>query len=185
MPAAEVKDYGLESITNLIVRRQYGEGRTIALNEDIDDMESMLEGYLAFARGEASEDAGKFELDVYFERLADEARLRDRDLTTRIVGEPEIHVRPHAFGRLLANVTGNAFRYARTVRIAAVHKELQDDAEDFCDTYESLLETLAYKAELDLRALTQLKDIMVDYRNDLGNGYLKAGFDGSVLREYR
>jgi len=95
---------------------------TEALNEDIDDMESMLEGYLAFARGEASEDAGKFELDVYFERLADEARLRDRDLTTRIVGEPEIHVRPHAFGRLLANVTGNAFRYARTVRIAAVHK---------------------------------------------------------------
>lgn len=68
-------------------------------------------------------------------------------------------------------------------RIAAVHKELQDDAEDFCETYEALLETLAYKADLDLRALTQLKvrapcpfcsptltcaqDIMVEYRNDL------------------
>ena len=32
VPAQEVKDYGLESITNLIVRRKYGEGRTIALN---------------------------------------------------------------------------------------------------------------------------------------------------------
>ena len=35
VPAQEVKDYGLESITNLIVRRQYGaagEGRTVALN---------------------------------------------------------------------------------------------------------------------------------------------------------
>ena len=32
LPAAQVKDYGMESITNLIVRRQYGEGRTIALN---------------------------------------------------------------------------------------------------------------------------------------------------------
>ena len=32
VPAAEVKAYGLESITNLIVRRRYGEGRTIALN---------------------------------------------------------------------------------------------------------------------------------------------------------
>ncbi len=32
VPAQEVKDYGLESITNLIVRRRYGEGRTIALN---------------------------------------------------------------------------------------------------------------------------------------------------------
>ncbi len=32
VPAAEVKAYGLETITNLIVRRHYGEGRTIALN---------------------------------------------------------------------------------------------------------------------------------------------------------
>ncbi|MCJ0764426.1 M20 family metallopeptidase [Variovorax terrae] len=32
VPAEEVRAYGLESITNLIVRRRYGEGRTIALN---------------------------------------------------------------------------------------------------------------------------------------------------------
>ena len=35
VPAQEVRDYGMESITNLIVRRQYGaagSGRTVALN---------------------------------------------------------------------------------------------------------------------------------------------------------
>ena len=32
VPTAEVKAYGLESVTNLIVRRPYGEGKTIALN---------------------------------------------------------------------------------------------------------------------------------------------------------
>ena len=32
VPAAEVKAYGLESITNLIVRRKYGEGPVVALN---------------------------------------------------------------------------------------------------------------------------------------------------------
>ncbi|NPC54770.1 M20 family metallopeptidase [Caenimonas soli] len=32
VPQAEVQAYGLQSITNLIVRRRYGEGRTIALN---------------------------------------------------------------------------------------------------------------------------------------------------------
>jgi acetylornithine deacetylase/succinyl-diaminopimelate desuccinylase family protein len=32
VPHADVKAYGMESITNLIVRRRYGEGRTIALN---------------------------------------------------------------------------------------------------------------------------------------------------------
>ena len=32
VPQAEVQAYGLQSITNLIVRRRYGEGRTVALN---------------------------------------------------------------------------------------------------------------------------------------------------------
>jgi acetylornithine deacetylase/succinyl-diaminopimelate desuccinylase family protein len=32
VPQAEVQAYGLETITNLIVRRKYGEGKTIALN---------------------------------------------------------------------------------------------------------------------------------------------------------
>ncbi len=32
VPQAEVHDYGMESIINLIVRRHYGEGKTIALN---------------------------------------------------------------------------------------------------------------------------------------------------------
>lgn len=32
VPAQQVQDYGLESITNLVVRREYGPGRTVALN---------------------------------------------------------------------------------------------------------------------------------------------------------
>ncbi|WP_457938487.1 ATP-binding protein [Mesorhizobium sp. 10J20-29] len=94
---------------------------TEALDHDIDDMQSMLEGYLAFARGEAAEDAGRFDLAGYFEKLAEEARLRKRKLTTALSGDPEIHVRPNAFERLLANVAGNAMRYARTIRVEAVH----------------------------------------------------------------
>ncbi len=93
-----------------------------ALNQDIGDMESMLEGYLAFARGEAQEDTGPFDLEAHFERLAVEAELRGRQLSTRIVGTPEVLVRPHAFGRLLSNMTGNAFRYADSVRVAVVHR---------------------------------------------------------------
>ncbi|MBN9073703.1 MAG: two-component sensor histidine kinase [Rhizobiales bacterium] len=95
---------------------------TEALNQDIDDMESMLEGYLAFARGEALEDTGTLDLAAHFERLTEEAKLLGRTVTTRIVGTPQIQVRPHAFARLLGNVTGNAFRYAKTVKVGAVHK---------------------------------------------------------------
>jgi len=92
-----------------------------ALDRDVDDMQSMLEGYLAFARGEAAEDPGRFDLAAYFETLAAEAELRKRTVTTSLAGDPTIHVRPRAFGRLLSNVVGNALRYARNVKVDAVH----------------------------------------------------------------
>ncbi|MET2830688.1 ATP-binding protein [Mesorhizobium shangrilense] len=94
---------------------------TKALNQDIDDMQSMLEGYLAFARGEASEDAGRFDLEAYFQKLGEEARLRKRKLSTTLAGDRDVHVRPNAFARLMSNVIGNAFRYARTVEVNATH----------------------------------------------------------------
>ena len=92
-----------------------------ALGKDIDDMQSMLEGYLAFARGEAAEDTGEFDLAVCFQRLEDEAKLRKCQLTASIAGSPHIQVRPNAFSRLVANVAGNAFRYAKSVEIHASH----------------------------------------------------------------
>jgi two-component system osmolarity sensor histidine kinase EnvZ len=92
-----------------------------ALNRDIDDMQSMLEGYLEFARGEAAEDPGRFDLAAYFKTITKEARLRKRNLTTTLAGDPIIHVRPKAFDRLLSNVTGNALRYAENVRVEANH----------------------------------------------------------------
>ena len=57
-----------------------------ALNQDIDDMQSMLEGYLAFARGEAAEDTGSFDLKAFFDKLergGEAARPRDRDVDHR------------------------------------------------------------------------------------------------------
>jgi two-component system, OmpR family, osmolarity sensor histidine kinase EnvZ len=92
-----------------------------AMNQDIDDMQSMLEGYLAFAKGEALEDAGTLDLEAFFAKLKEEARLRKRKITTSVSGKPEVHVRPSAFSRLLSNLVGNAFRYARNVKVTAHH----------------------------------------------------------------
>jgi two-component system osmolarity sensor histidine kinase EnvZ len=92
-----------------------------ALDQDIDDMQSMLEGYLAFARGEASEDAGRFDLRAFLDKLGEEASLRRCKLSTKLTGDPDVHVRSHAFARLLSNVVGNAFRYAKAVEINANH----------------------------------------------------------------
>ncbi len=95
---------------------------TSALNQDVDDMQSMLEGYLSFARGEAAEDPGRFDLEEFFAKLREEAKLRKRRLSTDVTGEPEVHVRPNAFRRLLSNLIGNAFRYARNVSVSARHQ---------------------------------------------------------------
>jgi succinyl-diaminopimelate desuccinylase len=55
VPEADVKAYGLESITNLIVRRKYGEGRTIALNAH-GDVVPPGEGWTKDPYGGAIED---------------------------------------------------------------------------------------------------------------------------------
>lgn len=94
---------------------------TSALNQDIDDMQLMLEGYLAFARGEAGEDTGSLDLKSCLDKLEEEARLRKRGFSVSYVGELTIQVRPNAFARLLNNVVSNAFRYAENTRVTAVH----------------------------------------------------------------
>lgn len=94
-----------------------------ALDQDIDDMQSMLEGYLAFARGEAGEDTGTLDLGIFLDKLCEEARLRKRKLSVSLTGNPDVHVRPNAFTRLLSNVVGNAFRYAKTVEVVATHAQ--------------------------------------------------------------
>jgi len=96
-------------------------GDVEAMNQDIDDMQSMLEGYLAFARGEAAEDTGRFDLEACFAKLTEEAALHGRKIATSLTGPPEVVVRPKAFARLISNLVGNAFRYAKAVEVNAVH----------------------------------------------------------------
>ncbi|MGH6763429.1 MAG: ATP-binding protein [Phyllobacterium sp.] len=95
---------------------------TKALEQDVADMQSMLEGYLAFARGEGEEETGSLDLEHLFGKLGEEAHLRKRDLQTSLQGESGINVRPNAFTRLVSNLVSNAFRHAKKVSITAVHR---------------------------------------------------------------
>ncbi|MEP7454524.1 ATP-binding protein [Phyllobacterium sp. SB3] len=96
---------------------------TEAMEQDIDDMQSMLEGYLSFARGEADEETGTFNLERLFAKLKEEGVLLERGFTSTIRGRPEIHVRPNAFSRLISNLVSNSFRYANNVFVAADHRD--------------------------------------------------------------
>lgn len=94
---------------------------TAALETDVSDMQSMLEGYMAFARGEAEEETGELDLEKLFEKLSEEAKLRSCELDYTLTGKPLVYVRANAFTRLINNLVTNAFRHANTVSLTAKH----------------------------------------------------------------
>ncbi|WP_297323239.1 ATP-binding protein [uncultured Bartonella sp.] len=94
---------------------------TAPLEQDIADMQNMLEGYLAFARGEGSENIGELDLAGLMAKLAKEASLRNRGFTYHIDGSPLVQLKPKAFSRLVNNLVSNGFRYAGNVDVAIVH----------------------------------------------------------------
>ncbi len=92
-----------------------------SMNKDVEDMQSMLEGYMAFARGEAEEDVGSLQLSTLFEKLRNDFAREGKALSYTIEGEDDVTVRPNAFARLVGNLVSNASRYANRLDIEAKH----------------------------------------------------------------
>jgi two-component system osmolarity sensor histidine kinase EnvZ len=103
-----------------------------ALSGDIDDMQSMLEGYLDFARGESGEEASDINIHDVFDRFSTEATTLGKQFEISVSGEPIVHVRQSAFTRLMSNLIGNGFRYAQSIKVTSKHfgKMLTIDVED-------------------------------------------------------
>lgn len=93
------------------------------LKRDVDEMSRMLEGYLAFARGDASESAEPVDIRGFLEVLQADAQRGGDVVSLRIEGDPVVSVRPDAFRRLLANLVSNAARFGDRIEISAVHDD--------------------------------------------------------------
>ncbi|MBO9125008.1 MULTISPECIES: ATP-binding protein [unclassified Rhizobium] len=91
------------------------------MSDDVNDMQSMLEAYMAFARSEVEEDVGELKLSELLLKLEPDFALHDKTLTYSIDGDDDIEVRPNAFTRLVTNLASNARRYAKTLNIEAKH----------------------------------------------------------------
>jgi two-component system, OmpR family, osmolarity sensor histidine kinase EnvZ len=98
-----------------------GRVNTKALDQDVSDMQQMLEGYLAFARGEGEEETGELNLDALLRKLAAEAKMRGKGFDFALTGKPQVYVKPNAFTRLITNLTSNAFRHAESVSVNGTH----------------------------------------------------------------
>ena len=89
------------------------------LKEDVDEMQRMLEAYMAFVKGDADEAAREADLASLVQGAA---RGLERDGGVIVLDVPQgqkVRVKPNAFGRLLSNLIGNAARYAKNVSVSA------------------------------------------------------------------
>lgn len=93
------------------------------LHEDVADMQSMLEGYMAFARGEAEEDLGTIDLNELMQKMQNETEIHGKTLAWTLNGKPVANVRPNAFTRLVANLVSNSVRYATRLELSITTTE--------------------------------------------------------------
>jgi len=90
------------------------------LKSDVQDMERMVEGYLAFARGEGTETPSPTDLVALVSDVVG-AEKRDGSLITLALPESAsfvLEARPQALKRALANLITNAKRYADRVTVS-------------------------------------------------------------------
>ena len=88
------------------------------MRKDIDEMAAMLEAYLAFARGDSGEHAQPTDMVAALEELRSDAERHGHNATVEFSGLPVVTVKPAAFKRCLANLVGNAARYADNIAIS-------------------------------------------------------------------
>ena len=93
------------------------------LRGDVSDMEKMVDGYLAFARGEGSEVPVPMPLQKVLEEVVEDARRNGADVTLENTMRAQITVRQHAIKRALTNLVDNAARHSNEVYVSAARKD--------------------------------------------------------------
>ncbi len=92
---------------------------TDALIKDVEEMQRMLEAYLAFARGDAGEQATATDIGALLDDLKADAERHGHTTDIRLSGEPTVIVRADALKRCLFNLVSNAQRYGDRIAIEA------------------------------------------------------------------
>ena len=108
--------------------------RLEAMRADVDEMQAMLEDYMAFAKGDGGEEIVRADIGEILSRGEEpgpwrQAGRRSRSRTAPLI----VPVRRHAFKRAIANLVNNAARFAEHVNVSATKQngaltvEVEDD----------------------------------------------------------
>ncbi|TWT03229.1 HAMP domain-containing protein [Reyranella sp. CPCC 100927] len=93
------------------------------LEADVVEMERMIEGYLAFARGEGDEEPVPVDVGELLEDVASGARRDGGTVVVAFSGDLGIKLRPTAMKRCLSNLVSNALRHGRRVELRAQRRK--------------------------------------------------------------
>ncbi len=89
------------------------------ISADVEEMERMVEGYLAFARGEGAEQAEAINLVSLLEEVAGAARRAGSSVELEVPSEITLKLRVNSIRRAITNLVDNARRHARRVVLSA------------------------------------------------------------------
>src|SRR5690606_11774871 len=93
--------------------------RQAAMKGDLDEMEHMIDEYLAFARGEAGEAVQPVELAPLLRAAGEDVRRAGAEVEVAAPDGLTAALRPIAFKRALTNLAGNAAAHGEHVRLSA------------------------------------------------------------------
>ena len=90
-----------------------------AMRADVDEMQAMLEDYMAFAKGDSGEDISRVDIGEILNEVQSQAH-GNKAVAIEVKGGPiVVPVRRHAFKRAVANLVNNAARFADNVSVSA------------------------------------------------------------------
>ncbi|MBN8998155.1 MAG: HAMP domain-containing protein [Rhizobiales bacterium] len=95
---------------------------TRAMRKDVDDMQRMIEGYLAFARGDVDEPPTSTDVAALLGEIAENSRRLGHDVTSRFAGDRIVSLRPGEFKRCVINLVTNGCRHGDKVEISGRHE---------------------------------------------------------------
>ncbi len=90
-----------------------------ALRDDVEEMERMLEGYIAFVRGDGGETSELVDVRDILAGVVGTMKRSGLRIKLACDGELEVPVKPDAFRRCISNLVSNAARFAKKIELSA------------------------------------------------------------------
>ena len=94
-----------------------------AMRADVDEMQAMLEDYMAFAKGDSGEPIDRVDIGDVLSEVKTQAH-GDKTINIAVERGPVVvPVRRHAFKRAVSNLVNNAARFAGQVNVSAAKRK--------------------------------------------------------------